>query len=638
MWDVVWTDPDKELVGEHRAKKGRLKQDKEKSSIRSGRDSATTSSSNSSSETPFGFFRSRSGRNAVASKGKDPNRSPSFSGLATPSLTSTISPFSQTFDSSSQRSSGMVTTAPTSPNKDGPELSSSASKRDTFPSFDECLSQSFGSIDSITANLTSSFLHRSGAEPPNIATLIEILGDLPPRVEIRDAPRVALDNPDSTCKSKEAEGPLIKAPLTTPPKLLSRLPGNAAHSETGLESSVILTPPPRSPCRPAPPPSEINNPVAWRTPSQWAEHGAKQIRKADEAVSKKSERVSMIKTEASAIASAPQGFRYAAGAPTGMILAKVKQILTEEPGEGRDIGTESPKQHWMLSLLHGLGNVAAPDHGKDCRWTPLPPIALVMLLYETKGDHSPFFISKKDLLTITAYATYLSAAHPGTQVYHLIRESPRGSWPHNIQLVRAPPVEATSFPVPASQFQTVYSFSLPSGCPYDMLPNVLSSVNKCLKPGGSFRVTIIDPLPYPETLGHRLRTWVEEHLFPNLEKEARCLEPSRLLPKLLGDAGLRGKGSRRTKVKFFALQENARRCDYHDPDPSIERMYRERRDKAELRTLVGRMFWVEIWGQYCTPVGARWWDDPKIVEECRELGTFWEYHIIDSVKTEQNIG
>ncbi|KAM3465197.1 hypothetical protein NHJ6243_001753 [Beauveria neobassiana] len=486
MWDVVWTDPDKELVGEHRAKKDRLKQDKEKSSIRSGRDSATTSSSNSSSETPFSFFRSRSGRNAVTLKGKDPNRSPSFSGLATPSLTSTISPFSQTFDSSSQRSSGMVTTAPTSPNKDGLELSSSASKRDTFPSFDECLSQSFGSIDSITANLTSSFLDRSGAEPPSIATLIEILGDLPPRVEIRDAPRVALNNPDSTGKSKEAEGrmPSIEAPFVTPPKLLSRL---------------------------------------------YAEY---------------------------------------------------------------------------------------PNHCVD----------------------HPIFISKKYLLTIPAYATYLSAAHPGTQVYHLIRESPRGSWPHNIQLVRAPPVEATNFPVPASQFQTVYSFSLPSGCPYHMLPNVLSSVNKCLKPGGSFKVTIIDPLPYPETLGHRLRTWVEEHIFPNLEKEARCLEPSRLLPKLLGDAGLRGKGSRRTKVKFFALQENARRCDYHDPDPSIERMYRERRDKAELRTLVGRMFWVEVWGQYCTPAGARWWDDPKIVEECRELGTFWEYHIIDSVKAEQNTG
>ncbi|PQK11813.1 hypothetical protein BB8028_0003g04370 [Beauveria bassiana] len=623
MWDVVWTDPDKELVGEHRAKKDRLKQDKEKSSIRSGRDSATTSSSNSSSETPFSFFRSRSGRNAVTLKGKDPNRSPSFSGLATPSLTSTISPFSQTFDSSSQRSSGMVTTAPTSPNKDGLELSSSASKRDTFPSFDECLSQSFGSIDSITANLTSSFLDRSGAEPPNIATLIEILGDLPPRVEIRDAPRVALNNPDSTGRSKEAEGrmPSIEAPFVTPPKLLSRLSGSATHLETALESSVILTPPPRSPRRPAPSPVGINNPVAWRTPSQWAEHGAKQIRKADETVLQKSERVSVIKTEASAIASATQGFRYAAGAPTGMILAKVKQLLTEEAGEGREIGTESPKQHWMLSLLHGLGYIADPDLSQDCRWTPLPPIALVMLLYETK-----------------AYATYLSAAHPGTQVYHLIRESPRGSWPHNIQLVRAPPVEATNFPVPASQFQTVYSFSLPSGCPYHMLPNVLSSVNKCLKPGGSFKVTIIDPLPYPETLGHRLRTWVEEHIFPNLEKEARCLEPSRLLPKLLGDAGLRGKGSRRTKVKFFALQENARRCDYHDPDPSIERMYRERRDKAELRTLVGRMFWVEVWGQYCTPAGARWWDDPKIVEECRELGTFWEYHIIDSVKAEQNTG
>lgn len=136
MWDVIWTDPDKELVREHRAKKCRLKDDKEQSSIRSGRNSAATSSSNSSSETPFSFFRARSAKKAIALKEKEANRSPSFSGLATPSLTSTLSPFSQTFDSSSRRSSGMITTAPTSPNKDGSEALFSGSDRDTFPSFD----------------------------------------------------------------------------------------------------------------------------------------------------------------------------------------------------------------------------------------------------------------------------------------------------------------------------------------------------------------------------------------------------------------------------------------------------------------------------------------------------------------------
>ncbi len=147
-------------------------------------------------------------------------------------------------------------------------------------------------------------------------------------------------------------------------------------------------------------------------------------------------------------------------------------------------------------------------------------------------------------------------------------------------------------------------------------------------------MSIIDPLPCAETLGHKLRAWMEKHLFPNIERNSRCLEPSRLFPKILGDAGLRGKGSRRTKVKFFALQENARGGDYHDPDRSLNKLYQERRDKAELRSLVGRMFWVEVWGQYITPPDTWWWDDPECVAECHQLGTFWEYHIIDAVKAE----
>lgn len=217
-------------------------------------------------------------------------------------------------------------------------------------------------------------------------------------------------------------------------------------------------------------------------------------------------------------------------------------------------------------------------------------------------------------------------------MYHLTEENRTGSWPHNVHVLRAPPAGAACFPVAPRIFQTVYSFSLPSACPYDLLPNVLNGVYKCLRPGGSFKVTIIDPLPCAETLGQKLRAWLEKHLFPNIERNSRCVEPSRLFPKLLGDAGLRGKGSRRSGVKFFALQENARGEDYHDPDPSIDRMYQERLDKAELRSLVGRRLWVEVWGKYITPANTWWWDDPECVAECRHLGTFWEYQIIDAVK------
>lgn len=219
-------------------------------------------------------------------------------------------------------------------------------------------------------------------------------------------------------------------------------------------------------------------------------------------------------------------------------------------------------------------------------------------------------------------------------MYHVTEENPRGSWPHNIHVLRAPPAGAVCFPVAPRIIQTVYSFSLPSACPYYLLPNVLCSVYKCLKPGGYFKVTIIDPLPCAGTIGRKLRDWMEKHLFSNIERKSCCLEPSRLFPRLLSDAGLRGKGSWRTKVKFFALQENARGEGYNDPDRSINKLYQERRDKAELRSLAGRMLWVEVWGKHITPPNTWWWDDPECVAECRQLGTFWEYQIIDAFKEE----
>lgn len=118
MWDVIWTDPDRELVGEHRAKKGRSQEDREKHGLPSGRNSTATSHSSSSSESPFGFFRYKASKRADAPKNSSSGRPPSLSGLASPSLLSSLSPFSQTFDGISRRSSGIITTAPTSPNKD----------------------------------------------------------------------------------------------------------------------------------------------------------------------------------------------------------------------------------------------------------------------------------------------------------------------------------------------------------------------------------------------------------------------------------------------------------------------------------------------------------------------------------------
>lgn len=58
MWEVVWTDPDRESRKEHRDRKATEREQKEKS--RAARSSMSTRSSSSSDNKPFSFFGSRS--------------------------------------------------------------------------------------------------------------------------------------------------------------------------------------------------------------------------------------------------------------------------------------------------------------------------------------------------------------------------------------------------------------------------------------------------------------------------------------------------------------------------------------------------------------------------------------------------
>lgn len=53
--------------------------------------------------------------------------------------------------------------------------------------------------------------------------------------------------------------------------------------------------------------------------------------------------------------------------------------------------------------------------------------------------------------------------------------------------------------------------------------------------------------------------------------------------------------------------------------------------KRELKSVVGRMLWKEMWGSFVE--GERWWwEVEEIVEECGLLGTRWEYAVIEGVR------
>jgi hypothetical protein len=51
----------------------------------------------------------------------------------------------------------------------------------------------------------------------------------------------------------------------------------------------------------------------------------------------------------------------------------------------------------------------------------------------------------------------------------------------------------------------------------------------------------------------------------------------------------------------------------------------------ELRNIVGRMLWMEIWREYII-AEQWWWEDPDILRECVEWKTTWEWRLIEAVK------
>lgn len=162
--------------------------------------------------------------------------------------------------------------------------------------------------------------------------------------------------------------------------------------------------------------------------------------------------------------------------------------------------------------------------------------------------------------------------------------------------------------------------------PSQDIPALLRNIHRCLEPGGSLHLTIIDPLPVTSTLGPLLRTWIDDHLLFNLESSFRCTNPSKLLPVWLKSASLRVDPNCVETTQFFSIPLHGSQLQYvRDGHVSEEGL------TQELRNIVGRMLWMEIWREYI--IAERWWwEDPDILRECVEWKTTWEWRLIEAVK------
>ena len=230
----------------------------------------------------------------------------------------------------------------------------------------------------------------------------------------------------------------------------------------------------------------------------------------------------------------------------------------------------------------------------------------------------------------------------GHEVHHL---SPAPLSPRSYSNVHplAIPSPASTLPYASSIFKAIHAFSIPIQLPSNSLPAVLRECHRALIPGGTLHLTIVDPSPLPPTLGPNLRTWLDNYLLINLERQFRCMNPSRLFPIWLLDAGLRAPGSTIVTTNFHASPPG---CSSPDSSKSsidgfiITNGGREVEEKGktltkfdgrrELKSQVGRMLWRETWGAFVE--GDKWWwEDEAIIEECERLGTVWEYAVIEAV-------
>lgn len=156
---------------------------------------------------------------------------------------------------------------------------------------------------------------------------------------------------------------------------------------------------------------------------------------------------------------------------------------------------------------------------------------------------------------------------------------------------------------------------MPALFPSTDIPPFLRHINRCLAPGGSLHLTIIDPQPVSTSMGPKLRQWLFTNLLINLEQEFRTTWPSKTFPAWLALGNLREKGSTIATITVPAIYEGSYKMDV----------------KTQLRCVANRLLWQEVWGRF-VHASRWWWEEEDIVQECVELRTQWQYSHIIAVK------
>ncbi|KIE00472.1 hypothetical protein MAJ_03710, partial [Metarhizium majus ARSEF 297] len=619
MWDVAWTDPKRELVGEHRGRKDKDRSVKDKSL---SRNSVSTTSSKTSTHSTLSRLRARALRSSSKESPRQ-NINPD-SGPQTPDRSFNNRSPSVMSDAEQRQVSGR-------PILSCSDLQVEATSQNGF--------NSVGRSKFVAVKNTKN----KGLAPETSAT-IESCARQSNDSDVFSTKRREKEETTSTGyrngNSKQPNGadiwpqrPLdlqspirqsfVASPLVSP-KSPSRAPG--LSPALPQDEPVKMVPPMRSQIRLSPKPAQefspINDLSLWRSPREWS------------ATTEMGNTVQMIETVTGLRAKELETTSFEMSPESWDLPTEVKQMAQAKPStalsklkasaenalsleETQKINGE--KKRWMLSVLHHLDCGNRHDSNDSSTLRNGLEVLEQAKCRKILAAYDPRFSAR-----------YLAALWPENTIHHLSDNPLSSDSAPNIWAVYSPDA-VSPFPGPLRNFDAAYSMTLPSLCRESDIPAVLNNVNKCLRSGGVYHLLLIDPIPNTDALGKNMRAWFRNNLLQKLRQQSRCLTPSYIFPKALGESSLRGHGSTLTTTKFYANPQNiCRRQDETDDEAKREREGKETR--AELRSIVGRMLWREVWGEFVTS-DTWWWEDPDCMRECLELGTFWEYYSIQAVKS-----
>ncbi|OTB05235.1 hypothetical protein M426DRAFT_10834 [Hypoxylon sp. CI-4A] len=622
MFDVIWTDPNRELMGERMVRKEQEAKEKSRAKSENSRKSTSTESS-TSSDRAFGIFTSRGRRKTpTPSKQKDPptpssllsshsNKVNRTSAYGVRSLLphqddsmATVKPLERSnlpvqppeaTDVSSLSSPDSTLSKWTQPSAATNSTRAGASVEDVTTTSKEHLIQTLGPSSFVTQTTEVTVSTYDPESDIQLISEVHISADgtksLTP--SIPDLPEtanpLAFDDPGSMVSP-------LHSP-TTPPPIEYR--NNATIYTPGWNDN-----------------DKLNNPDAWKPPHEWDCTPARENPTVSEEARLHNSVVSNDSDQyrPPGLAALQHEVRMMAAASTELILANIKSTMGHSPDATVYKELEMTKKRWMFSALQNEGYVPigqSPRGSSESLGSPMsqgPPRMLA--LYETQAS-----------------ASFLAALHPHASISHLSQKPISPALFPNVHPILVPTVSASAGcrTLAPHLFSTVTCLPMPALFPSSEIPPLLRHIHRCLAPGGALHLTIIDPQPVSSSMGPKLRQWLFENLLIELEKRCRTTYPSGTFPTWLAVAKLRGSGSTITTVSVRAVHEGFAVGEDANDGSSAE---------SELRCLLARMLWQEVWGKF-VHADRWWWEDEEIVKECMERGTYWQYSHVVAVKNKK---